>query len=113
MTLILERNLFRMKEIIYYLFPVLSPGMSVLLCPRLRIRETTKGANTDANTRVYLQARAWVQVYPTQQSRDLDPKTKKLSNFIGASGQWDAQKVAQSCWSAEPDFRLGCVLVFD
>ena len=47
-------------------------------------------------TRVYLQARAWVQVYPTQQSRDLDPETKKCSSFIGASGQWDTQKVAQS-----------------
>ena len=29
----------------------------------------------------------------------LDPETKRLSNFIGASGQWDTQKVAQSCWS--------------
>ena len=46
-----------------------------------------------------LQAGAWVQVYPMQQSRDLDPETKRLSNFIGASGQWDTQKVAQSCWS--------------
>ena len=36
-----------------------------------------------------LQARAWVQVYPTQWSRDLDPEAKRRSSFIGASGQWD------------------------
>ena len=42
---------------------------------------------------------SWVQVYLTQRSRDLDPETKRHSSFIGTSGQWDMQKVAQSCWS--------------
>ena len=37
----------------------------------------------------FLQARAWVQVYPTQWSQDLDPEAKRRSSFIGASGQWD------------------------
>ena len=60
-----------------------------------------------------LQARAWVQVHPTRRSRDLDPETKRLSSFIGARGPWDTQKVAQSCWSTEPDFGLGCALVSD
>ena len=41
-----------------------------------------------------LQARAWDQVYPTQWSRDLNPETKRPSNFIGTSGQWDMQEVA-------------------
>ena len=36
-----------------------------------------------------LQAQAWVQVYPTQRSRDLDPEAKRRRSFIGASGQWD------------------------
>ena len=35
----------------------------------------------------------------TQRSRDLDPEAKRRSSFIGASGQWDTQKVAQSCRS--------------
>ena len=52
------------------------------------------------HTRVYLQARAWVQIYPTLRSRDLDPETKRRrSSFIGASGPWDTQKGAQSCRS--------------
>ena len=46
-----------------------------------------------------LQARAWVQVYPIERSRDLDPEAKRRSSFIGASGPWDTQKVAQSCRS--------------
>ena len=29
----------------------------------------------------------------------MDPETKRHSSFIGASGQWDTQKVAQSCGS--------------
>ena len=33
--------------------------------------------------RVYLQARAWVQVYSIQQSRDLDSETKKHSSVKG------------------------------
>ena len=45
-------------------------------------------------TRVDLQPQAWVQVYPTQQSRILDPETKRHRSFIGARGQWDTQKVA-------------------
>ena len=58
-----------------------------------------------------LQARAWVQVYPTQRSRDLDPEAKRRSSFIGASGPWDTQKVAQSCrstrrWPIELHFTL-------
>lgn len=51
------------------------------------------------HTRVYLQARAWVQVHPTQRSRDLGPETKRRSSFLGATGPWDTQKVAQSCRS--------------
>ena len=47
--------------------------------------------------RVSLQAGAWFQVHPTQQRMDLDPETKRCSSFIGASGPWDTQKVAQSC----------------
>ena len=35
--------------------------------------------------RVYLQARAWVQEYPTQQSRDLDPEVGFRLVFIGWS----------------------------
>ena len=34
--------------------------------------------------RVSLQAGAWVQVHPTQRSRDLDPETKRHSRFIGS-----------------------------
>ena len=49
--------------------------------------------------RVSLQAGAWFQVHLTQQRMDLDPETKRRSSFIGASGPWDTQKVAQSCWS--------------
>ncbi|CAD7694358.1 unnamed protein product [Nyctereutes procyonoides] len=41
------------------------------------------------HTRVYSQAGAWLQVYPTQRSGDLDPETKRRGSFIGASGQWD------------------------
>ena len=42
------------------------------------------------HTRVYLQAPAWVQIYPTLRSRDLDPETKRRRiSFIGASGPWD------------------------
>ena len=44
-----------------------------------------------------LQSGACVLVHPTQRSRDLDPETKRRSSFIGASGPWDTQKVAQSC----------------
>ena len=44
-----------------------------------------------------LQSGACVLVHPTQRSRDLDPETKRCSSFIGASGPWDTQKVAQSC----------------
>ena len=36
-------------------------------------------------------------MHPTQQRMDLDPETKRRSSFIGASGPWDTQKVAQSC----------------
>ena len=36
---------------------------------------------------------------PEAEGQGLDPETKRLSNFIGASGQWDTQTVAQSCWS--------------
>ena len=49
--------------------------------------------------RVSLQAGAWVQVHQTHWSRDLDPETKRRGSFIGASGPWDTQKVAQSCRS--------------
>ena len=87
--------------------------MTKLLCPRSRIPETAKEPTPMQSHKGLLQARAWVQVYPTQRSRDLDPEIKRLSNFIGASGQWDMQKVAQSCWSSELDFRLGCALVSD
>ena len=46
-----------------------------MLCSRLRIRETTKEPTPmSKHTRVDLQARAWVQVHPTQWSRDLDPE---------------------------------------
>ncbi|XP_038412282.1 uncharacterized protein LOC102156984 isoform X1 [Canis lupus familiaris] len=41
------------------------------------------------HTRVYSQARAWLQVHPTQRSRDLDPETKRRSSFVGARGPWD------------------------
>ena len=34
--------------------------------------------------RVSLQGGAWVQVHPTQRSRDLDPETKRHSRFIGS-----------------------------
>ena len=50
---------------------------------------------------------------PDAAEQGLEPETKRLSNLIGASSQWDPQKVAQSCWSTEPDFRLGCALVSD
>ena len=46
-----------------------------------------------------LQSGACVLVQPTQRSKDLDPETKRRSSFIGASGPWDTQKVAQSCRS--------------
>lgn len=49
--------------------------------------------------KVSLQSGACVLVHPTQQSRDLDPETKRRSSFIGAIGPRDTQKVAQSCWS--------------
>ena len=63
--------------------------------PKIANPGNHRGADTDAKTRrfiytrVYLQARAWVQAHPTQRSRDLDPETKRRSSFIGASGQWD------------------------
>ena len=60
-----------------------------VLCPRVRIEKPPRSRHRCKCTRVYLQARAWAQVYPTQQSRDLDPKVKRCSSFIGASGQWD------------------------
>ena len=66
----------------------------VVLCPRLRIRETTKEPTPMQTHEGLLQAGAWVQVYPTQRSRDLDPETKRRSSFTGASGPWDTQKVA-------------------
>ena len=37
------------------------------------------------HTRVYLQARTWVQVYPTQRSRDLDPEVGYSWDFMGRS----------------------------
>ena len=46
-----------------------------------------------------LQSGACVLVHPTQQSRDLDPETKRRSSFVGDIGPWDTQKVAQSCRS--------------
>ena len=48
---------------------------------------------------VSLQAGALVQLHLTQRSKDLDPETKRHSSFIGASGPWDTQKVAQTCRS--------------
>ena len=35
---------------------------------------------------------------PDTAEQGLGPQTKRRSNIIGASGQWDTQKVAQSCW---------------
>ena len=45
-----------------------------VLCTRWRIRETTKEPTLMQTTRVVIQTRAWVQVYPTEWSRDLDPE---------------------------------------
>ena len=42
------------------------------------------------HTRVYLQARAWVQVYPTQRSRDLDPEVG--FSLVLRAGLGDLQK---------------------
>ena len=42
------------------------------------------------HTRVYLQARAWVQVYPTQRSRDLDPEVG--FSLVLRAGLRDLQK---------------------
>ena len=36
---------------------------------------------------------------PDTTEQGLGPETKRRSSFIGASGQWDTQEDAQSCWS--------------
>ena len=56
---------------------VISGQQALVLCPRLRIRETTKEPTPMKLLRVSLQAGAWVQVHQTHWSRDLDPETKR------------------------------------
>ena len=46
-----------------------------------------QGANTDVITRGFIYKLEIGSVYSIQQSRDLDPETKKHSSVIGASGQ--------------------------
>ena len=48
-----------------------------------------------------LQARAWVQVHPTQRSRDLDPETKRRSSFIGPVAH-EIVTYAESCSHVGP-----------
>ena len=70
----------------------MSGQQGLVLCPRWRIRETTKEPTpmqTPEGFFTALQAGAWVQVHPTQRSRDLHPETKRRSSFIGASVPWE------------------------
>ena len=48
------------------------------------------GPSAPKHTKVYLQARAWVQVYLTQQSRDLDPEVG--FSLVLRAGLGDLQK---------------------
>ena len=69
-----------------------------MLCPIANPRNH-QGADTDANIRGFIYELKLGSKY-TRHSRaetwDLDPESKRRSSFIGASGQWDTQKVAQS-----------------
>ena len=54
--------------------------------PKIANPRNHQGADTDASTTsVFLQARACVQVHPTQQSRDLDPEVGYSWVFYGLS----------------------------
>ena len=58
--------------------------------PKITYPRNHQGADTDANTGIYLQAGAWVQVYPTQRSRDLDPEVD--FSLVLRTGLGDLQK---------------------
>ena len=67
--------------------PVRPCGLAVLVpksaIPRNHQGADTEGSTSSEHTRVYLQARAWVQVYSTQQSRGLDPEVGYSWVFYG------------------------------
>ena len=56
--------------------------------PKIANLKNHQGADTDASTRGFiskLELGAWVQVYPTQRSRDLDPEVGFSWVFMGWS----------------------------
>ena len=61
-----------------------------VLCTRWRIQETTKEPTLMQTTRVVIQTRAWVQVYPTEWSRELDPEDG--FSLVLRAGLGDLQK---------------------
>ena len=67
--------------------------------PKISNPRNHQGADTDETPEGLFTSWSLVQVHQTHWSRDLDPETKGRGSFIGASGPWDTQKVAQSCRS--------------
>ena len=70
-----------------------------LLCPRSRIRETTKEPTPMQTHEGLFTSSILGPSIPHAAEQGLGPQTKRRSNVIEASGQWDRQKVVQSCWS--------------
>ena len=67
-----------------------APGSRTPRCaPGSKSEKAPRSRHRCKHTRVSLQARAWVQVYPTRRSRDLDPGAQRRSSFPGASGPRD------------------------
>ena len=77
----------------------MSGQQALVLCPRLQIQETTDELSPMQTPEDFFTSWSLSPMHPTQRSRDLDPETNRRSSFKGASGPWDTQKVAQSCWS--------------